>query len=87
MKRETDDREKTGSFPLGWIAAAGVGLCCTLPLLISTVSAGSTFVIFTWLGLSSLLALGGLALLFLFTLLRRRKGRRIAPSSRFTPSS
>ena len=75
MTREPDDPEKTGSFPLGWIAVAGVGLCCALPLVISAVAAGSTFAIFSWLGLSSLLAFGALALLFLLVLIRRRRSR------------
>ena len=83
MTRQPDDPEKSRSFPLGWVAVAGVGLCCALPLLVSALAAGSTFVIFSWLGLSSSLALGGLALLFLFALLRRREGRRTAPSSSF----
>ena len=83
MTREPNDREKSGSFPLGWIAVAGVGACCALPVLISAVAASSTFVVFSWLGFSSLLVLGGLALLFSIALLRRRKGRRIAPSSSF----
>ena len=83
MTREPDGREKSRSLPLGWIAVAGVGACCALPFLISAVAASSTFVIFSWLGLSSLLALGGVAVLFSFALLRRWKGRRIAPSSSF----
>ena len=77
MTRKPDDREKSGSFPLSWITVAAVGLCCALPLLISAVAAGSTFAIFNWLGLSSLLVLGGLALLFSFALLRRWKGRAV----------
>ena len=83
MTREPDDREKSRSFLLGWFVVAGVGLCCALPFLISIVAASSTFVIISWLGLSSLLAMSSLALLFSFALLRRWKGRRIVPSSSF----
>lgn len=83
MTRKPDDEVKSRSFPLGWFVVAGVGLCCALPFLITAVAAGSTFVIISWLGLPSLLGLGGLALLFAVTLLRRWKGRRIAPSSSF----
>ncbi len=83
MTHEPDDREKSGSFPLGWIALAGVGLCCALPLLVSAVAAGSTLVIFSWFGLSSLAAVGGIALFFSFALLRRWRGRRVAPTSSF----
>ncbi|MCH8188618.1 MAG: hypothetical protein IIB66_07945 [Proteobacteria bacterium] len=81
MTREPDDEVKSRSFPLGWLAVAGVGVCCALPFLIGAVAAGSTFVVFSWFGLSSLLALGALALFISYALLRRWKGRRIAPAS------
>ncbi len=87
MTRQPEGREKSRSFPLGWIAVAGIGLCCALPLLISAVAAGSTFVIFSWLGLSSLLTIGALALLFLLVLVRRRKGRVAHSASSHTMRS
>lgn len=74
-------RAKSGAIPLGWLAVAGVGVCCALPFLIGAVAAGSTFVVFSWLGLSSLLALGALALFISYALFHRWKGRRIAPTS------
>ena len=83
MTRKPDDEVKSRSFPLGWFVVAGVGLCCALPFLITAVAAGSTFVVFSWLGLSSLLALGALALFISYALFRRWRGRRIAPSSSF----